>query len=411
MNKKRLVVALAALSLTGASFAAHTAKHHAITTTTTAAPASDSSHVTPIQAALNGNSYAGYVPHTYIQNNGQDTGLWLGAYGQLTGAYNTNGILFAYTTLPSGVPTSSSFTVALPAVDVMVGYTSSHVGMFTDVSYSQMPVVTGSTINLAESKDIPEAYLTYTINDMFAVKAGKFISDFTSYDPTAPLVSALVYGSGVTNTVTGVEGVVAANGFHGSLAGVMLDNGTKLAAKGDTTNDARPNTVIVNGGYDMPLAGGTVGIEGSYTNNGASVDPTPTATTTATGYKAAWTVGGHFDNSMISAKAGVLNTRVKDPANKTPFLFDGSADYKLGNKFGHGMIVGGYGDYMSHSYASSLLFNNTHWILGGKFGYDVNQYVNATAYVQYAAVQKDHLVTKGNQKANTTAMVALTVKV
>lgn len=404
MNKKRLVVALAALSLTGASFAAHTARHHALTTTTTAAPASDSSHVTPIQAALNGNSYAGYVPHTYIQNNGQDTGLWLGAYGQLTGAYNTNGILIKDTTLPSGVPTSSSFTVALPAVDVMVGYTSSHVGMFTDVSYSQMPVATASTINLAQSKDIPEAYLTYTINDMFAVKAGKFISDFTSFDPTAPLVSALVAGSFVTNTVTGVEGVVAANGFHGSLAGVMLDKGTKQAAKGDTTNDARPNTVIVNGGYDMPLAGGTVGIEGSYTNNGAY--DLASYSTTATGYKAAWTVGGHFDNSMISAKAGVLNTRVKDPANKTPFVFDGSADYKLGNKFGHGMIVGGYGDYMSKSVASEDLFANTHWILGAKFGYDVNQYVNATAYVQHAAVQDKNL-----SKDNTTAMVALTVKV
>jgi hypothetical protein len=405
MNKKRLVVALAALSLTGASFAAHTAKHHAITTTTTAAPASDSSHVTPIQAALNGNSYAGYVPHTYVQNNGQDTGLWLGAYGQLTGAYNTNGILFENTTIPTGAPTSSSFTVALPAVDVMVGYTSNHVGMFTDVSYSQMPQATANTVSLVEKKDITEAYLTYTINDMFAVKAGKFISDFTSYDPTAPLVSALVVGSHAVNNVTGVEGVVAANGFHGSLAGVMLGDGTKLGTT--VTNDARPNTVIVNGGYDMPLAGGTAGIEGGYTNNGDRI--ADNATTTATAFKAAWTVGGHFDNSMISAKAGVLNTRAKDPANKTPFVFDGSADYKLGNKFGHGMIVGGYGDYMTHSEASSTLFNNIHWILGAKFGYDVNSYVNATAYVQHAAVQKDYTI--GAQKANTTAMVALTVKV
>ena len=402
MNIKPLVAALAALSLTAASFAAHAVKQQQAQQATQA-----STQVSAIQAALNGNSYAGYVPHNYINNSG----LWLAGFGQMTAAYNTNDLLIPATSLPYGSGlNNSSFTVSLPAVNVMLGYTSDHVGMFVTGVYQNTPVITSvapAAIALGQTDgiQIDEAYLTYSINDMFGVKAGRFNSDFGSYDPTSALLSASSTLS--IEPVTGVEGVFAANGFHGSVAGAMLNGATHTSTT--VTNDARPNTVIVSAGYDMPLQGGTVGVEGSYTNNMVSnivnLLPINPPALTPSDYKAAWTMGAHFNNDAFLVKADVLNQRGEDTDGKTPWVYDGSADYKLGNKFGHGMIVGGYGSYMTKSIASQAYFNNTHWILGAKFGYDVSHYVNATAYLQHAAMQTTAT------KNNTTAMIALTVKV
>jgi hypothetical protein len=389
MNKKPLVAALAALSLAGVAFAGQAVHKQQ-------GPQQARQNTVALQNALGGNSFINYVQHNKINNSN----LWLAGYGQLTTAYNSDSLIGAQT-LPGESMGDSSFTVGLPAVDVMMGYTSSHVGMFTDVNYSNMPRFADSSITMRESKDVREAYLTYTINDMFAVKAGKFNTDFGSYDPTAPLQNAVASLS--AGNATGVEAVVATNGFHGSIAGVMLSDGTKTAAAGKVTNDARPNTVILNGGYDMPLQGGTVGVEGSYENN-SPLTYSGTVTTKDNAYKAAWTIGAHFTNSQFNAKTSLLNTRLKNADGKTPFVWDGSVDYKLGNQNGHDMVVGGYGSFSSKA-ASETISSGSEWILGGKFGYAVNKYANATAYLQYADARAKGV------KSNTTAMLALTVKV
>jgi hypothetical protein len=392
MHKKPLVAALAALSLTGASFAAHAAQQQQAPEQ--ARHTSVHASASALQRALDGNSTAGYVPKTFINNSG----LWLAGYGQMTAAYNSNAIGRSASPLPDMPTSGSSFTFGLPAVSVMLGYTSDNVGMFVSGIYQNVPSVASTTtsISMASAESVDEAYLTYSINDMFAVKAGQFHSDFGSYDPTAALQSVTTIAS--FSNVTGIEGVFAANGFHGSVTGAMVNGATGTASSG-VTNDARPNTVIVNGGYDMPLAGGTAGVQGSYTN------VLPQLLTNNTSKSAAWTVGGHFANEAFVVKADVLNTRYKRTDNKTPYVFDGSVDYKLGNKFGHDMVVGGYGAYITKSDASAAEFSDTHWLLGAKFGYVVNQYVDATAYLQHAAVQTSGL------KNNDTAMLAVTVKV
>ena len=43
--------------------------------------------------------------------------------------------------------------------------------------------------------------------------------------------------------------VVATNGFHGSVTGAMTPNGTNNSFN----NEARPNSIYVNGGYDMQM--------------------------------------------------------------------------------------------------------------------------------------------------------------
>jgi|GEM_PF-2488576 len=383
MNKKRLVAALAALSLAGAAFAGTNAPQQARQTTQNA---------TALQTALNGNSYAGFVPHNFIK--GVD-GLWLAGFGQMTAAYNSQALINSAGAPEAYTNDGSSFTIGLPHAMVLMGYQSNNVGMFVNVNYANVPSTakTSGKIQLASSKTVPEAYLTYKINDMFAVKAGKFNTDFGSYDPTAALVSV---GTGVNAFgATGVEAVVATNGFHGSVAGVMLDGATKTATTG-LTNDARPNAFIVNAGYDMPFQGGTAGVEGSFNSKSAA---TPTSV-------AEWTLGAHFTNNAFAVKGDVFTINAK--SGKKPYIWDGSVDYKLGNRFGHGMVVGAYGSYLSATTTANYglaTVGNTHWLLGAKFGYTLNRYSDAVVYAQHAKMRKN------TTKDNNTLMLALTIKV
>jgi len=377
MKLNKWVVSLAVLSLTTAAFAGNVAQK-----------ANCDSQA--LQAALNGNSYAGFVPHNFVK--GVD-GLWIAGFGQMTAAYNSTALI-SQGGSPSSLTNNGSFTVGLPHAMVLMGYQSNHVGMFVNANYANTPYATATRIQLQSRKTIPEAYLTYKINDMFALKGGKFNADTGSYDPTAALMSV---GSSIARqNVTGIEAVVATNGFHGSVAGAMVNGATKAATTG-STNDARPNAFIVNAGYDMPFRGGTASVEGSY-NSKLAVPGT--ATTTAT--PGAWTLNAHFANDNFVAKAGILNIRSK--SGTKPYVFDGYVDYKLGNRFGHGMILGAYGSYLNKTTNQEAPI---HWLLGAKFGYTLNSYANAVVYAQHAKAYNYFPAFKDNN----TLMLALTVKV
>jgi hypothetical protein len=392
MKKNPLVAALAALSLAGAAFAGQAVQQQApqqARHNSTFASTSD------LDRALNGNSVAGFLPHNYLNGN---SGVWLAGFGQVTASYNSNYLLDSLNHSPRPVPGlytgGSSFTVAIPHIDLIAGYDAGNVGLVTDINYSIFPVALGNNIDLLDETtvNVREAYMTYKINDMFAVRAGKFNQDFGSYNPTDALISLPAAMENKTNV--GVEGVVATHGFHASITGAMVDGASKQS--GDVVNNARPNTLILNGGYDMAVGNGTAGIQGSYNNNGV-LD----ADNTDNGRSAAWTIGAHFANDQFVVKGDVLNQRYK--SGDKPWIWHGAVDYKLGNQFGHSMVVGAYGDYVKHGDRN---LNDLHWILGAKFGYSVNKYANATAYVQHAANMKDSAY-----KNNTTAMLALTVKV
>lgn len=393
MKKNPLVAALAALSLAGAAFAGQAVHQQAPQQArhdSTFASSSD------LDRALNGNSVAGFLPHNYLNGN---SGVWLAGFGQLTASYNSNYLLNPGSVLPAADATytgGSSFTFALPHASVLVGYDSHNAGFVANLDYGINPgydSATGIKLNDDTYMVVREAYMTYKINDMFAVKAGKFIGDFGSFDPTSALLDVPATDALLIDSLAnvGVEGVVATHGFHASVTGAMLDGASKVS--GSVINNARPNTLILNGGYDMALGNGTAGIQGSFDNNAL---PDVGADN---GFASAWTVGAHYANDQFVVKGDVFNVRLSDAvATKKPWFWHGSADYKLGQQFGHNMVVGAYGDYAKN--------DDLHWILGAKLGYSVNKYADATAYVQHAAYTKDAGV-----KNNTTAMLALTVKV
>lgn len=383
MKLKNLVAAMAALSLTAGAMAAEqqqVADNHVI------------------QHYLEGNSYESVVPHNYL--HGKTDGFWLGAFGQISGAYNTDYLLMHRTYLPSnagGGLRDNTLTFSIDNADLLFGYDSNNVGMFTDLGYSEFAdydKLDPSMISLHSSDlSVREAFATYQFNSMFAVKAGKFLSDYGTIDPYQPL-QTLASAAYTNKPIEGAEGVFAVNRFHASVAAAA--DTTKNAPA--NSNNASPSVIVLNAGYQLPVAGGSLDLQGSYTNR-TSIDPT--ILTDHDGEDApAWLAGAHFATKQFSVSAHVQSLRFKELTYK-PWVYDGDFNYIVNNK----MTVGAYGNFVYNAPGYSMM----HWVLGVTGGYSINHYVTANVYAQ--RVQVTSAARADGAANNITVMGALSFKV
>jgi hypothetical protein len=387
MRLKSLVVSLAALSVSAAAMAGQQQ----------AQPKPVKSHHALIHA-LESHSYEASVAHNYL--NRKMNGFWVGAYGQISGAYNTDYLLVHNTYQPNfGKPQTTTVTFSLDNADMLVGFDSNHAGFFADAGYSRFAAYdkadkSAKTIALeGNSLDLREAFMTYQFTSNVALKAGKFNSDFGSYDPYQPLqtqASALF----AQQPVTGVEGVIAMDQFHASIAGAA-QNDSQGTAGTKIPNAARPNIVIFNAGYGIHSKFGQLDLDASYTNM------SPYALAKETKKVPAWLLGGHFATQSYSISAHVQSLSYPTVTYK-PWLYDANFNYILTNK----TSVGAYGDFV---YNPRENIDSTHWLLGFTGAYKINHYLTANVYAQ--RVQVTTLAKASGEDDNVTVMGALSVKV
>lgn len=404
MNKLPVCLSISTILLTSMAVAGHHAqqpKPHCV----------DASVYQPINQLLLGNSFVKYLPRHYAHNGKHN--LWMAAYGQLSGQYNTRYALVpgsdAITALPELAVSGRNFTASLNNIAAYFGFQHNTTNFVTGVGFKDIATysngMTSGGYSLDPSFDLLESYLTYAINPHWGIKVGYFNPSFGTYDATSPMlqmpnfINQTVIGNSDTYATPGVEVAFTHSRFYASLSSVQQGSATQVT--GQASHTANLDTFIIDAGYAMPLKGGQFGVGASYINKGAQDDSLQTNSP----WRAAWTANAHYTNAKLNVVGTVYNARIQPHAG---WVYSLKADYAVKPK----IVLGAYGDYLNDpkdgDISVSQLIEPVHWLAGLHGQYRFSHKINLDAYLQYA--KADNFASIYGVNKNISAVAAITMK-